>query len=126
MEHKSDSTHITILYFLIVLLAATLLFAMFTTPKQKQDGTWVCGTVACGKTVNVQDWVSTNCADTPLNNGSSTMACHVVIDGQQQLVPLSSLNLTALGQQCIAYVCTQDVMVRPANYSINVSAPPSS
>jgi hypothetical protein len=122
MTNVRDAPHTLILYVLIVLLAAVLIYTglkVFPMTKESQ-GTWQCNAVSCSKFINPQEWVSKNCARSILPNGTDYVACTVNLNGVNTSVPLSVINLTFVSQQCEIVTCVQEVNIRPANYTVPV------
>lgn len=79
----------------------------------KSNEQWVCSQVVCDKLMSQQEWVSQNCR----LNASNEMNCLVNIYGRPAWVPLKALNLSNI-RACAEYRCVQEMLVRPANYTI--------
>jgi hypothetical protein len=116
MEHRLP--HVVVLYTLIALLVATSVYLLFF--QETDTGTWQCSNVACANYAGPDAWVAQNCFQAPNENGVDTTVCRVAVEGVNRLLPLSQLNLSSLSV-CSEYVCVQEVRVRSANYSINLT-----
>ncbi len=79
-----------------------------------ENSQWVCSQVVCDKYMTQEEWVNTFCE----LNASNEFNCRVNINGQQMMIPLKWLNLSNV-RQCKEFRCVQEVLVRPANYTID-------
>ena len=102
--------HIIILYVLVLILGGILFFT-------QEDHEWVCVQEVCLESAPAGDaWAQENCGEIETQEGERIVACALVIDGVEQLVPLTSLNLSAI-QTCTLYQCLQEVPVRATDYT---------
>lgn len=76
---------------------------------------WRCSAVQCAEFMDGVTWAEKYC----LPNGNQTV-CPVIVDGAQLLVPIESINLSAV-QQCSRFVCVEEQLFRSVNYTINVT-----
>lgn len=116
---KPTFPHIIVLYALVAVAAVALIFlAMQDAPAA--EGDWQCSNVICSQVSGPESWIAANCFDTAVGGNATVVVCRVVIDGQNNLIPLAELNLTDL-QVCTEYTCVQEVLVRTANRTVNVT-----
>lgn len=124
MEHnRKHTTHIIVMYVLIVLLAAALAF-MATRVRHvaaEDPGQWVCAQAACSQYVDPQAWVQEYCAPTS-QNGTEFIACSVNLEGTEATIPLELINLSFVAQQCEVVTCVQEINVRAVNYTVSLDA----
>lgn len=109
------------MYVLIGLLAALLVYTglrVLSLGDSGSEGEWQCNSAQCLQFIDPQEWITENCASTLLPNGTSYLACRVVLDGTETSVPLDVINLTFVAQQCQVAQCVQEIRVRPVNYSL--------
>lgn len=117
MQEKKKIMHIMILYVLVLGLAVYA-FASWATAGDDIGGDWACIQEVCTASVPAGEaWAEQNCGTVEDENGNPVEACVVTVDGQEQIVPRSTLNLSAI-QQCTQTTCLQEVRVRPVNYTI--------
>lgn len=123
MEHSRGTPHIVIMYVLIALLAALLVYTgtRVLSMGPETQGEWQCSSAACAQFVNPQEWVATNCARSILPDGEEYVACRLVLDGVETTIPLESINLTFVGQQCEIAQCVQEINVRSVNYTMPIT-----
>ena len=107
--------HVPILYALFIVAIAVALFAL----NPAGQGRWQCSQVACSKFISPDEWRSNNCFMTQINEQDQEV-CRVDIDCKNQLVSAGIINFSALAQ-CMEFRCVQEVMVRNANYTINMT-----
>lgn len=113
--------HIIIMYVLIALLAALLVYTGLRVLSLGDSGTqgeWQCNSAQCVEFVDPQEWITENCAQSLLPNGTSYLACRVVLDGAETTIPLDVINLTFVGQQCAVAQCVQEIRIRNVNYTL--------
>jgi len=116
-------------YLLLLLLILLLIPILFVTGCDEQmnagqmtneDIQWKCSSVQCAEVQNIDGttWAQQNCQIT--QNGT---LCQVTFsDGQQTVVPIESINLSAIkAQQCTKFTCVEEVPYRVVNYTLNVT-----
>lgn len=104
-----------------VLIACLIVFSFLNySGFAVKDDQWVCSQYACDKAITAQDWINSNCYIMP--NTDNQVVCKVVIDGTEQLVPLSLINQEALNQ-CVEARCVQEVRVRNVDYKVDLQNP---
>ena len=98
-----------------VALVVTLLLVQngYLLTKQENEGQWECAQTACSTLMTPEEIVSKICF---LDDAQKFM-CNLNVNGQQALVPLDSLNLSALNL-CSEFTCVKEVMVRDAEYPV--------
>jgi len=117
MEHKS---HHRILYIVIILFAAWLLYNTITLSRLNTSS-WTCSNLVCSQVLTGDEWAKQNCYASPGPNNTQVMMCKVVINGNTQLVPELSLGNISSQSICLQYTCNQETNARPANYTFNVT-----
>lgn len=121
MEEKKKIMHIMILYVIVIALLIWA-FAAWSTDDFTGTDDWVCTQQICSASEPAgENWAQQNCGLVNDSAGVPIEACAVVIDGQQQIVPRSSINLSAI-QQCTEFTCVQEVRVRNVNYTFEPPA----
>ena len=116
-----NKTHTLVLYALACILLTTTLYSLFLIRDLEDErGVWVCSNVVCTRTISSAEWADNNCFTAPTENGSEIIVCRVVVDGANQLIPFSALNISGI-EQCVEYACDQEVNVRVANYTLNIT-----
>ena len=109
------TVHFIILYILIAVLFAIAIMNFSAT--QQATGDWVCVQETCIESEPAgEEWAAQNCGEVETDQGEIVMACVLVIDGIEQLVPMDALNLSAI-QSCTLYQCLQEVPVRQTDYT---------
>jgi hypothetical protein len=98
---------------LAIPIVALLVWAVVGLTQDR--GSWQCSQVGCGRLITAQEWVDMNCYQLPQDN--SQVVCTVNLNGTNQLVPLTMIDMSNLNQ-CLDPVCVQEVKVRKANYTI--------
>ncbi len=78
-----------------------------------EEGQWECAQTACSRLMTPEEIVSTVC----FLDEQQQFMCSLNVNGQQGLVPMDQLNLTAL-MLCAELRCVSEVMARPADYPI--------
>lgn len=115
MAFTKKTIHFLILY---VLVLGVFVFAL-TSSLYSADEEWVCVQDVCVASEPAGEaWAQENCGEVETDDGEFIVACALVIDGVEQLVPIDTLNLSAI-QVCTQYQCLQEVRVRPANYTFS-------
>ncbi len=80
-----------------------------------KDERWECGQTVCTRLMTQKEIVDRFCF-----LQEQKFVCSLNIDGRPAVVPLDALNLSSI-QVCSEFRCVKEVMVRPANYSLNIS-----
>jgi len=103
-----------------VLIGGLVLFSFlnYTGFIVKEEEQWACSQYACDKAITAQDWINSNCYIMP--NTDNQAVCKVVVDGKEQLVPLSAINQQALNQ-CVEARCVQEARVRTVDYKVDLT-----
>ena len=100
--------------FALVVLWLVVLSGLYIQ-KGQVNTNWKCNLVNCTKYITGPEWAQANC----FLVGNLT-ACKVNVNGANQLIPLESLNLSAI-QACSEYYCVEETNVRQVNYRLNVT-----
>ena len=115
MAYSKKTLHIIALYALVIALFVFVL-AINQSPSAL-DEDWVCVQEVCVESAPAGEaWAEQNCGEVETEQGDVIVACALVIDGVQQVVPIDALNLSAI-EACTQYQCLQEVRVRPVNYT---------
>ena len=77
---------------------------------------WTCAQYRCDKMTTADDWVKQNCFQVgqPPNH---QILCKVVVNGQEQSVPLNQINTQTL-TQCLEASCVKEVKARSVDYKV--------
>lgn len=111
-------------YILIAALFTLYFFQLFAADQNMQDvklelaeesGAWQCNVVNCTRFMTPQEWVDQNCF-----LSQNETVCKINYQGTNTLLPLNQIDLKNLNQ-CLNYVCIQEVKVRSVNYPINTT-----
>jgi len=123
MDSHRGTPHIIIMYVLIALLAALLVYTglRVLSMSDAAQGEWQCNSATCTQFVNPEEWVASNCARSILPDGEEYVACRIVLDGVETTIPLDSINLTFVAQQCAVAQCIQEINVRTVDYTFPVT-----
>lgn len=98
---------------LLVLLAAC------TQPGITEDVEWSCVQYQCANYGTGVAWAEQNCQTT--ENGTY---CPIVQDGEEFLVPIQNINLSAVQDQqlyCEEYRCVREAPSRAVNYTVETN-----
>ncbi len=95
----------------VVLLAVVVFLISQNTSRNE---TWECGQTVCTSLMTQRAIVDRFCS----MDERQKFQCSLNIDGRPAVVPLDSLNLSSI-QVCSEFTCVKEVMVRPANYTVN-------
>lgn len=113
MKEKSWFWKVTQIIGYIVLLG----IVVFGCAEQMQsDEIWECVQTECTRLMTQNEIVDRFC----FMDEQQKFQCSLNIDGQPALMPLDMLNLSNI-QVCSEFRCLKEMMVRPANYSVNIS-----
>ncbi len=123
---RNKSSHFVTMYILIAILAVALAFTAFSMSSRdakiagadSANNKWECSRVVCGKYVDPVAWVAKNCASVAAGDSAENRSCSVNIEGTVTPVPLSFINLTFVASQCEEVACVQEVLTRPANFTV--------
>ncbi|MEM7819680.1 MAG: hypothetical protein QXD48_02520 [Candidatus Aenigmatarchaeota archaeon] len=108
-----SKTSITII---LVVIFAWLIFVTYMIFNLVIPGErWKCSAVNCTKMLTGIEWANQNC----FVAGNQTL-CKLVINNQNQLIPIEYLNLSAI-QQCIEFRCIEEIKIRNVDYVINIT-----
>lgn len=80
------------------------------------EGNWRCSQVTCTRFMTPEEWIARFC----FLNATNEMNCNVNINGVPTVIPLSVINTSAI-YQCAEYACVEEVRVRSANYTLNIT-----
>jgi len=105
---KKITMHFIVLYVLVILILVLFAFSLRSNAQEE----WLCVQETCTETAPVGDeWIAQNCGEFQPEPGEVFIACQLTIDGVEQIVALSSLNLSAI-RTCVQTQCLQEVRVR--------------
>lgn len=103
-------------FFLVGCLAVYFAHEVATLRAAEDGAVWRCTTLTCTAYLDVPLWVTDHCTT------GAEPVCAITINGQSQTVPLASLNVTYLASQCVQWLCTEETLVRPMNYTLSINA----
>lgn len=115
-QGKNTAVWAVLIVIALLLIAQNIyLFSRQTSTGEPaaEEGQWECAQTACSRLMTPVEIVSTIC----FLNEQQKFVCSLNVDGQQGLVPLDELNLTAL-RLCAEFRCMKEVMARPVDYPI--------
>lgn len=109
MVVSKEVIHFTVLYSLTFMV---FLFVLISFSSSDNQGEWLCVEETCLETSPVGEaWITENCGDFQTEQGDVIMACQLMLDGEERIVPFDSLNLSAI-QVCAVSQCVQEIRVR--------------